>query len=207
MSYDDFLTLLKKAGLTPNEFASKTGLTNAAVLVWSREKEVRTSWVGSWLELFVENNKLKSKIEFLREEIKDIINDKHKNEVVQSGSNLEIWLTVGKDTIATGDRAIRPIKMKINDTLYSIKTWKDILPQIVSCVVRESISDIDSLQKLDIFKQTNCHLYTGVQKEKTDRSITDNLHIRTGLSADDIMARVKSLSKDFGIEISLVLNK
>jgi hypothetical protein len=207
MSYDDFLTLLKKAGLTPNEFASKTRISNAAVLVWAREGRVGASWADSWLELFLENKEQKNEIEVLWKKIgRDISSEKEVKKIVQPIDDSEIWLTVGKDKIISTGK--KPLKIRINNNVYKAKNWIDTIECILRYVVEQNIVDTDTLMGLKVLNNGSCGMYTGLEKRQNrDRVIAEGLFLWTNLASEDVVSSMLELSSCFGLEISLVLNK
>ena len=53
MKKDEFDNILKKIGMTRQEFADKTNLSYGAVSNWHDEKKPVPGWVDSWLDNYI----------------------------------------------------------------------------------------------------------------------------------------------------------
>jgi DNA-binding transcriptional regulator YiaG len=60
MEYEEFKKILKENKLTVKEFSKLSGVSYRTCNNWSKPERKVSDWVESWLNLYIENQKLKS---------------------------------------------------------------------------------------------------------------------------------------------------
>jgi len=68
MEFDNFLELLKEAGLSKEDFTQLAGLSNNTLIGWATQRQGKKTqaWVKSWLELYISNREKDIVIKMLR---------------------------------------------------------------------------------------------------------------------------------------------
>jgi len=85
MEYKEFKEILKKNNLTIKKFSELANISYATCNNWSNKGSV-SSWVNSWLSLYVENRNLKN----------DKIDDEEYQELLQLRKSFQVLLSKGK---------------------------------------------------------------------------------------------------------------
>jgi len=70
MNNQAFEELLQVAGLSKKEFANRVDMNSNSVTNWNKSDKV-PQWVGSWLNLYIENQKCKELKTLLKETVCD----------------------------------------------------------------------------------------------------------------------------------------
>ena len=84
MEYQEFKKILKNNNLTIKKFSELSEISYATCNNWSNKGSV-SSWVGSWLNLYTDNQHLKN----------DKIDDEEYQELLQIRRNLQLLLSKG----------------------------------------------------------------------------------------------------------------
>jgi len=85
MEYKEFKEILKKNNLTIKRFSELANISYATCNNWSNKGSV-SSWVNSWLTLYVENKNLKN----------DKIDDEEYQELLQLRKSFQVLMGKGK---------------------------------------------------------------------------------------------------------------